>query len=63
MLLANGDDVTGLRICSIKMFPVANMCPALLWAMPLSRFGTIFEPTELVRIYDFLHPIRRLFIP
>lgn len=28
---------TGLRICGIKMFPVANMLPALLWAMPLSR--------------------------
>ncbi|EEE6741987.1 DUF554 domain-containing protein [Salmonella enterica subsp. enterica serovar Westhampton] len=27
---------TGLRICGIKMFPVANMLPALLWAMPLS---------------------------
>ncbi len=27
---------TGLRICGIKMFPVVNMLPALLLAMPLS---------------------------
>ncbi|EPY5258002.1 TPA: DUF554 domain-containing protein [Klebsiella pneumoniae] len=33
---------TGLRICGIKMFPVANMLPALLWAMPLSWFWTLF---------------------
>ncbi|QUJ03679.1 hypothetical protein KCP71_22730 [Salmonella enterica subsp. enterica] len=25
---------TGLLICGIKMFPVANMLSALLWAMP-----------------------------
>jgi hypothetical protein len=28
---------TGFRICSIKQFPVANMLPALLLVMPLSR--------------------------
>lgn len=33
---------TGLRICGIKMFPVANMLPALLWAMPLSWLWTHF---------------------
>ncbi|WP_066098513.1 DUF554 domain-containing protein [Xanthomonas massiliensis] len=27
---------TGLRICGIKVFPVANMLPALLFAMPVS---------------------------
>jgi len=27
---------TGLRICNIKIFPVANMLPALLLAMPVS---------------------------
>lgn len=27
---------TGLRICGIKLFPVANMLPALVCAMPLS---------------------------
>jgi len=27
---------TGLRICGIKVFPVANMLPALLLAMPIS---------------------------
>ncbi len=27
---------TGFRICGIKMFPVANMLPALLVAMPIS---------------------------
>lgn len=27
---------TGFRICGIKMFPVANMLPALLLAMPIS---------------------------
>jgi uncharacterized protein len=27
---------TGFRICGIKSFPVANMLPALLFAMPLS---------------------------
>ncbi len=30
---------TGLRICGIKMFPVVNMLPALLLAMPLSAAG------------------------
>lgn len=30
---------TGLRICGIKMFPVVNMLPALLLAMPLSATG------------------------
>ncbi|MCD7098585.1 DUF554 domain-containing protein [Stenotrophomonas sp. MMGLT7] len=27
---------TGFRICGIKVFPVANMLPALLFAMPIS---------------------------
>jgi uncharacterized membrane protein YqgA involved in biofilm formation len=27
---------TGLRICNIKMFPVANMLPALVLVMPFS---------------------------
>lgn len=31
---------TGLRICGIKMFPVVNMLPALLLAMPLSAART-----------------------
>ncbi|EKI36425.1 TPA: DUF554 domain-containing protein [Escherichia coli] len=31
---------TGLRICGIKMFPVVNMLPALLLAMPLSAAWT-----------------------
>ncbi|HED4875118.1 TPA: DUF554 domain-containing protein [Stenotrophomonas maltophilia] len=29
---------TGFRICGIKIFPVANMLPALLLAMPISAF-------------------------
>lgn len=29
---------TGFRICGIKNFPVANMLPALLLAMPMSYF-------------------------
>ena len=29
---------TGLRICGIKIFPVANMIPALFLAMPISHF-------------------------
>lgn len=29
---------TGLRICGIKVFPVANMIPALFIAMPISAF-------------------------
>ncbi|OWR30079.1 hypothetical protein CDO73_13495 [Saccharibacillus sp. O23] len=33
--------VTGLRICGIKAFPVANMLPALLLVMPLSHYWTI----------------------
>lgn len=33
---------TGFRICSIKMFPVANMLPALLIAMPLSYLWEYF---------------------
>lgn len=32
--------VTGLRICGIKAFPVANMLPALLFVMPLSQLWT-----------------------
>lgn len=32
---------TGLRICGIKMFPVVNMLPALLLAMPLSATGPL----------------------
>ncbi|MEN0579020.1 DUF554 family protein [Phytobacter palmae] len=28
--------VTGLRICNIKPFPVANMLPGLLLVMPFS---------------------------
>lgn len=34
---------TGLRICGIKLFPVANMLPALLWAMPLSYLWVHFS--------------------
>lgn len=34
---------TGLRICGIKLFPVANMLPALLWAMPLSYLWVYFS--------------------
>ena len=33
---------TGLRICGIKMFPVANMLPALLLVMPFSALWTTF---------------------
>ncbi|SFR09357.1 MULTISPECIES: DUF554 domain-containing protein [unclassified Enterobacter] len=33
---------TGLRICGIKMFAVANMLPALILAMPLSAAWTAF---------------------
>lgn len=35
---------TGLRICGIKMFPVVNMLPALLLAMPLSAARTAGLP-------------------
>lgn len=31
---------TGLRICGIKVFPVANMLPALVLAMPISVLWT-----------------------
>jgi uncharacterized membrane protein YqgA involved in biofilm formation len=31
---------TGLRICGIKVFPVANMLPALVLAMPVSALWT-----------------------
>ena len=31
---------TGFRICGIKPFPVANMLPALLFAMPFSQMWT-----------------------
>ncbi|MCQ4088231.1 DUF554 domain-containing protein [Saccharibacillus sp. JS10] len=34
--------MTGLRICGIKAFPVANMLPALLFVMPLSHLWTIW---------------------
>jgi len=30
----------GFRICGIKMFPVANMLPALIFAMPVSALWT-----------------------
>lgn len=33
---------TGFRICGIKMFPVANMLPALLLAMPISYLWEYF---------------------
>ncbi len=33
---------TGLRICGIKMFAVANMLPALVIAMPISALWTTF---------------------
>jgi uncharacterized membrane protein YqgA involved in biofilm formation len=33
---------TGLRICGIKAFPVANMLPALIFIMPISYFWTRF---------------------
>ena len=32
---------TGFRICGIKSFPVANMLPALLLAMPISYIWTL----------------------
>jgi len=31
---------TGLRICGIKIFPVVNMLPALLLALPCSWLWT-----------------------
>ncbi|KAB8312555.1 DUF554 domain-containing protein [Erwinia endophytica] len=33
---------TGFRICGIKLFPVANMIPALILAMPVSSIWTHF---------------------
>ncbi|EAA0680513.1 DUF554 domain-containing protein [Salmonella enterica] len=33
---------TGLRVCGIKMFPVVNMLPALLLAMPISAAWAAF---------------------
>ena len=33
---------TGFRICGIKSFPVANMLPALILAMPISYLWTRF---------------------
>ncbi len=33
---------TGLRICGIKLFPVANMLPALVLAMPVSALWVAF---------------------
>jgi hypothetical protein len=33
---------TGLRICGIKMFPVANMLPALLLIMPFSHLWEVY---------------------
>lgn len=33
---------TGMRICGIKAFPVANMLPALIFVMPLSHFWKTF---------------------
>ncbi|MEN3800836.1 DUF554 family protein [Aeromonas veronii] len=33
---------TGLRICGIKVFPVANMLPALLLVMPFSHLWATF---------------------
>lgn len=33
---------TGLRICGIKLFPVANMLPALVLAMPISAAWVMF---------------------
>lgn len=35
---------TGLRVCGIKMFPVVNMLPALLLAMPISAAWAMFLP-------------------
>ena len=32
---------TGLRICGIKVFPVANMLPALFLVMPFSHYWSI----------------------
>lgn len=34
--------VTGFRICGIKVFPVANMLPALIIAMPISSLWVHF---------------------
>lgn len=33
---------TGLRICGIKQFPIANMLPALILTMPISALWTHF---------------------
>jgi uncharacterized membrane protein YqgA involved in biofilm formation len=33
---------TGFRICGVKMFPVANMIPGLILAMPISHFWHTF---------------------
>jgi uncharacterized membrane protein YqgA involved in biofilm formation len=33
---------TGLRICGIKVFPIVNMLPALIFAMPLSALWSRF---------------------
>lgn len=33
--------VTGIRICGIKKFPVANMLPALVLVMPISHLWTV----------------------
>jgi hypothetical protein len=33
---------TGFRICGIKQFPVANMIPALIIVMPVSRLWASF---------------------
>lgn len=33
---------TNLHVCGIKMFPVVNMLPALLLAMPISAAWAIF---------------------
>lgn len=33
---------TGLRICGIKMFPIGNMLPGLLFAMPISALWVRF---------------------
>ncbi|EJO8005425.1 DUF554 domain-containing protein [Salmonella enterica] len=33
---------TGLRVCGIKIFPVVNMLPALLLAMPISAAWAMF---------------------
>ncbi|MFM2476004.1 DUF554 domain-containing protein [Celerinatantimonas sp. MCCC 1A17872] len=34
--------VTGMRICKIKVFPIANMLPALILAMPISAYWEHF---------------------